>query len=574
MKRYRWNLPPVDDAALTSFACSIKASLPLARIFFMRGVKSYEAAEAFFTASLETLPSPSLFASMPTAVGRVQEAIRSGEKIMIYGDYDVDGITGTAMLNLFLRDRDADVSYYINNRFEEGYGLSMEGIRAAAERQVGLIITVDCGISANLAIERAGELGMDVIVCDHHEPEELPDAYAILNPKVPGCSYPFRELCGCGVAFRFIQAIAEELQLSAESWQQYLDLVAIATAADMVVLSEENRTMVREGFRKMQQRPRVGIEAMLSFMKVNPRDLSMTGVTFGIAPRINAAGRMGSARKAVDWLLAESKDEARVHTGELEELNILRRRTDLEMLKRAEEMVEGHFASYCSSIVLYDESWHLGVVGIVASKMLERYHLPTVILGASKELVKGSVRSVPGLNIYSVLQECSDLLEQFGGHHQAAGVSMRPENLPAFRKRFDEISARVLDMDARQKELTVDTELGLGEITGNFMKALQRFSPYGVGNPEPLFLTEGLQCNGSVRLLKERHVKFMVRDASGKRLDVIAFDRKDIYDALKESSGQSFSMVYSLELHEWNGRVEPQAKVKDLSVESLHRQVL
>lgn len=244
------------------------------------------------------------------------------------------------------------------------------------------------------------------------------------------------------------------------------------------------------------------------------------------------------------------------------------------MLKRAEEMVEGHFASYCSSIVLYDESWHLGVVGIVASKMLERYHLPTVILGASKELVKGSVRSVPGLNIYSVLQECSDLLEQFGGHHQAAGVSMRPENLPAFRKRFDEISARVLDMDARQKELTVDTELGLGEITGNFMKALQRFSPYGVGNPEPLFLTEGLQCTGSVRLLKERHVKFMVRDASGKRLDVIAFDRKDIYDALMESSGQSFSMVYSLELHEWNGRVEPQAKVKDLSVESLHRQGL
>ncbi len=259
MKRYRWNLPPVDDAALTSFACSIKASLPLARIFFMRGVKSYDAAEAFFTASLETLPSPSLFASMPKAVGRVQEAIRSGEKIMIYGDYDVDGITGTAMLNLFLRDRDADVSYYINNRFEEGYGLSMEGIRAAAERQVGLIITVDCGISANLAIERAGELGMDVIVCDHHEPEELPDAYAILNPKVPGCSYPFRELCGCGVAFRFVQAIAEELQLSAESWQQYLDLVAIATAADMVVLSEENRTMVREGFRMMQQRPRVAL---------------------------------------------------------------------------------------------------------------------------------------------------------------------------------------------------------------------------------------------------------------------------------------------------------------------------
>jgi len=568
LKRYRWNLPPVDDEALASFAESIKASLPLARIFFKRGVMSYEAAEAFFTAPLESLPPPSLFGSMPKAVGRVQEAMRSGEKVMIYGDYDVDGITGTAMLHLFFRERGVDVSYYINNRFEEGYGLSMQGVQTAAERGVGLIITVDCGINANLAIERAAENDIDVIVCDHHESAELPDAYAILNPKVPGCTYPFRELCGCGVAFRFIQAIAEELQLSKESWQKYLDLAAIATAADMVVLSEENRTMVREGFRMMQQRPRPGIEAMLFLMKMKPVDLSMTSITFGIAPRINAAGRMGSAGKAVACLLSESAVEAKRHAGELEELNVLRRRTDADMLKRAEEMVEGHFASYCSSIVLYDESWHLGVVGIVASKMLERYHLPTVIMGASKEMVKGSVRSVPGLNIYDVLQECSELLEQFGGHHQAAGVTLRPENLPPFRKRFDEVCARLLGIEERQKALDVDTVLAMNEMTPNFIKSLQRFSPYGIGNREPLFLSEGLQCNGSLRLLKERHVKFTAMDWSGKKLEAIAFDRKDIYEALKKASNPVFSMVYSLEEHEWNGRVELQAKVRDLSVES------
>lgn len=570
MKRFRWNLLSPDEQAVLVLSEAINVSLPVARALFNRGIQTFDEAKEYFRSSILSLPSPYLLLHMRKAVDRVVQAIRDHEKIMLYGDYDVDGTTGTALLLLFLKEQGALVSYYINDRFTEGYGLSAEGIDAAVEQEVTLLVTVDCGINENEAVLRCAAHGIDVIICDHHEPDELPLAYAILNPKVPGCTYPFRELCGCGVAFKFIQAIAEHVHAEPESWQKYLDFVAIATAADMVSLEQENRTLVREGLQRMRTKPRTNLMAMFSLMKIAPAELGMFHIAFGIAPRINAAGRMHSAHLAVEWLLSDTSVDAQRHVDELDRINLLRREIDADIMGKAEKMLDSHFASYCSSIVLYDESWHIGVLGIVASKMIEKHYLPTVILGGMNGLIKGSVRSVEGLNIYEALQECGDYLEQFGGHHQAAGITLRPENFAGFRKKFNEVCSTLLSIGQRQKELVVDSKIALEDITSRFINVLEQFAPYGHGNREPLFLSEGVVPYGQPRLLKERHVKFTVRDKNGRTFDVIGFDRLDIYTELKAHSRPVFTMVYSVEKRMWNNREQWQIKLKDLELTKRH----
>ena len=566
MKRYRWNFCSPDEQAVLVLSEAINVTLPVARALFNRGVQTYKQAKDYFRSSILDLPSPFLLQDMDRAVERLLRAIREQEKIMLYGDYDVDGTTGTALLLLFLKEQGAQVSYYINDRFTEGYGLSTEGIDAVVRQEVTLLVTVDCGIRENEAILRCAGHGVDVIICDHHEPDELPQAYAILNPKVPGSTYPFRELCGCGVAFKFIQAIAERMNAAPESWQKYLDFVAIATAADMVSLENENRTLVREGLQRMRTKPRANLLEMFSLMKVAPADLGMFHIAFGIAPRINAAGRMHSAHLAVDWLLSESSVDSRRHVDELDRMNSLRRETDADIMGKAEKLLESHFASYCSSIVLYDESWHIGVLGIVASKMIEKHYLPTVILGGMNGLIKGSVRSVEGLNIYEALQECGDYLEQFGGHHQAAGITLRPENFAPFRKKFNEVCSTLLSIGQRQKELVVDSRLALEDITAKFINVVEQFAPYGYGNREPLFMSEEVVLYGQPKLLKERHVKFAVRDKHGRTFEVIGFDRLDIYTELKAHFRPVFSMVYSVEKRMWNNREQWQIKLRDLEL--------
>jgi len=566
MKRYRWNVLTPDEKAVLALSESINVSLPVARALFNRGIETFDDAKEFFRSSIADLPSPFLLQDMQKAVERVCHAISRHEKIMLYGDYDVDGTTGTALLFLFLKEQGAEVSYYINDRFTEGYGLSPEGINSAVEQGITLIITVDCGIRENEEIRRSADGGIDVIVCDHHEPDELPPAYAILNPKVSGSTYPFRELCGCGVAFKFIQAIAEHVNADQESWLKYLDFAAIATAADMVTLENENRTIVREGLLRMRTNPRRSLMVMFSLMKVSPAELGMFHIAFGIAPRINAAGRMHSANLAVEWLLSDSLGDSEKHAHELDRMNSLRRETDADIMVKAEKMLESHFASYCSSIVLYDESWHLGVLGIVASKMIEKHYLPTVILGGMNGLIKGSVRSVEGFNIYEALQECSDYLEQFGGHQQAAGVTLLPENFAGFRKRFNEVCNNLLSIGQRQKELVVDSKLALEDIKANFINVLEQFAPYGHGNREPLFISDELVLFGQPKLLKDRHVKFFVRDKNGRTFDVIGFDRQDIFTELTSRSRPVFSMVYSVEKRVWNNKEQWQIKLRDLEL--------
>ena len=566
MKRYRWNLLSPDDKAVLALSEAINVTLPVSRALFNRGIQTFDDAKEFFRSSIADIPSPFLLQDMQKAVERLCLAISGHEKIMLYGDYDVDGTTGTALLYLFLKEQGAAVSYYINDRFTEGYGLSSEGIDSAVERGVTLIITVDCGIRENEEIRRCAGYGIDVIVCDHHEPEDLPPAYAILNPKVPGSTYPFRELCGCGVAFKFIHAIAEHLNNDQESWLKYLDFVAIATAADMVVLENENRTFVREGLRRMRTNPRRSLMVMFSLMKVSPAELGMFHIAFGIAPRINAAGRMHSAHLAVEWLLSDSLKDSEQHANELDRMNSLRRETDADIMVKAEKMLASHFASYCSSIVLYDESWHLGVLGIVASKMIDKHYLPTVILGGMNGLIKGSVRSVEGFNIYEALQECSEYLEQFGGHQQAAGITLLPENFAGFRKRFNEVCSNLLSIGQRQKELVVDSKLALEDIKANFINVLEQFAPYGHGNREPLFLSEELALFGRPQLLRQRHVKFFVRDKNGRTFEVIGFDRPDIYTELTAQSHPVFSMVYSVEKRVWKNKEQWQIKLRDLEL--------
>lgn len=567
MQRYRWKELSPDKEQSAKLSRDINVSMPIARALCNRGITGFEDAREFFRPDLSLLPSPFLFRDMEKAVDRVRKAVETGKKVLIYGDYDVDGTAGTALLYLFFQSLGADVAYYINDRFSEGYGLSEAGVAHAVKLDTSLVVTVDCGIKASREIEMLAAKGIDVVICDHHEPEKLPSAHAILNPKVPGCGYPFRELCGCGVALKLVQALSESNGMPPDTWQHAIDLVAIATAADMVPLEKENRIYMHKGIELLRKKPRSGIREMLSLMGVEPGILGAGHIAFGIAPRMNAAGRMHTARTAVEWLIADTKDEARLHAEELDRLNRERRQIDAGMLKSAEAMVEGYFASFCSSIVLYREEWHLGVLGIVASRLQDKYYLPTVIMGGGEGVVKGSVRSVEGLNVFDVLQHCGGFLEQFGGHEAAAGITLRPENIPGFRRQFDRICSEKLSLEHRRKELRIDSPLSLEEVSGKFLNVLKQFGPFGQGNSEPLFYSSNLRLSGLPRLLQGKHVKFAVKDVAGKIHDVIAFGREDIYRELERGSRRRLSMVFSLEENEWNGRKNTQLKLRDIAFE-------
>lgn len=558
-----------EDAAMVSaLSDQINVSAPVAKALCNRGVTTYDEAKQFFRATLDELASPFLFCHMERAVHRIAQALEHDETIMLYGDYDVDGTTGTAMLYRYLQQLGATrLFWYVNDRFTEGYGLSEQGIDSAFKRGVKLLITIDCGIKENEAVAKCAAAGIDVVVCDHHEADLLPPAFAIINPKVPGSTYPYRELCGCAVTFRLVQALAMHVGLPDESWQPYLDFVAIATAADMVALDGENRILLKAGLEQIRQSPHPAIRAMASVMKVSHTDIGMFQIAFGIAPRINAAGRMHSAHAAMDWLLAAEETEGFRHAAFLDTLNQQRRKQDGEIMVRAEKMLSGHFSMYCSSIVLYDESWHLGVLGIVAAKLVDKHCLPAVILGGANGYVKGSVRSVDGLDIHDVLMQCSALLEQFGGHAQAAGVTLLPENLTAFRKRFDELCRERLDITQRQRVLDIDTELGLDRISTRFLHLLEQFEPYGYGNREPLFLTSGLVLHGKPRLYRDRHLNFTLFDQAGRAFDVIAFDRRDLYDDLCQHRSPKFRMVYSIEKNSWKKHVVCQLRLRDLELQ-------
>lgn len=546
---------------------SINVSEPIARALVNRGISTYDEAKRFFRPSIEHLHSPFLMNGMKEAAERLSKAIDEREKIMIYGDYDVDGTTATSLLMLFLKKLGAEAEFYVNDRKTEGYGIARSGINYAIEQNVKVIVTVDCGITSIEPIKYCRQNGIDVIICDHHEAKsERPDALAILDAKQDDCDYPFKELSGCGVAFKLAHAVCKMRELDEELAFEFLDFVALAIAADIVPIIEENRALMSEGIKRMQLAKRPGLKALAEVSGLNIEQMTTSSIVFALSPRINAAGRLDHAREAIKLLVAQTEREAQEAAARLGDLNKIRRDIDADVFKEAEEDARKLLAQYASSIVLYKPEWHLGVIGIVASRIVERFYLPTIILTENDGALRGSARSVEGFNLFKAIANCQSHLIQFGGHEMAAGLSMRIDQLEGFRSAFDAHCAETLDFDLRSPAIHIDSELKLEQITPRFYNVLKQFEPCGPGNRHPLFLTRNLALAYPPKLLKEQHLKFAVRDKEGRIFDVIGFGMAHYFEPLKERN-RAVSLVYSIDENDWNGRINFQLRLRDLRAE-------
>jgi single-stranded-DNA-specific exonuclease len=561
----QWELASTDETQrIEDLTAQLGVRPVIARLLVQRGVTTAEEARRFFAPERTGLHDPFLFRDMRAAVDRIIEALTSRQKIYVFGDYDVDGITSASMLYLFFRDLGGDVKYYIPDRQTEGYGLSVEGIESAADDGAKLIVTVDCGITAVNEVTRATELGLDVIVSDHHQPgESIPDALAIINPKRPDSPYPFSELAGDGVAYKLAQGVAETLELDDDYLDRYLDLVAVGTAADIVPLVNENRIFVRMGLDKLNRDPQVGIRALIETARLRLGRTDVGQIIYGLAPRINAVGRLGSASRAVDLMITSNEQRARHLSQELEQENRERRRIDTATLEEAVDEVEATFdPARDYGIVLARESWHGGVIGIVASRLIERYYRPTIMISIEDGVGKGSARSIPGFDIYEAIGECSDLLEQFGGHTYAAGLSLPAENIPKLRERFNEIAARELTEKQLIPKLDIDAELEIGEVNDDLLQQLKAFAPFGPSNPVPIFMSRTVGLSGYPRIVGSNHLKFKVR-ADRRTIDCIGFNLGEKL-GLMDPTRDLNEIVYTIEENEWMGSVYLQLRIQDV----------
>ncbi|MFH5831469.1 single-stranded-DNA-specific exonuclease RecJ [Halalkalibaculum sp. DA384] len=541
----------------------------IAYLLSLRGIDSFDKAKKFFRADLDLLHDPFLMKDMHKASTRLASAIRSGEKILVYGDYDVDGTTATSILYIFLKDFGVDVEYFIPHRFKDGYGISPDGIQFARRRGAKLIVSVDCGITAVEEARMAAEQGIDLIICDHHNVgSEIPSAVGVLDPKRPDCQYPFKGLSGAGVGFKLVQGTISKLGLNERIAYKFLDLVAISIASDIVPIIDENRILMREGLRMLNTNPRVGIKALLELVNIDIGSISTSSIVFSIGPRINAAGRMGDASKAVKLMISETESEAKARAHELESINIERRNKDSQTMEEAVDMVSRDFnLEKTSSMVLHDPDWHLGVIGIVASRLVDTYYRPAIMLSTVDGMIKGSARSIKGFNIYNALKQCEDLLEQYGGHEYAAGLTIKGENLDEFRNRINQIASGNLNSDDFEPELEVDCELDLSEINMRFWKLLSQFKPFGPGNMRPVFVSKGVQVEGVPTIVGSGHLKMKVSQNGSGKFDVIGFNMHEYLPMLRNTEPGALHIAYSLEENHWNGRRTLQIKLKDLHIE-------
>ncbi len=567
MQEKRWKVLPEPDRHICDrLRRELTIARPLACLLGQRGIDSYDAARAFFRPDLSMLHDPFLLKDMDKAVDRITTAVSSGEKIMIYGDYDVDGTTSVAMMFHFLSSFYDNCIYYIPDRHSEGYGVSEAGVLEAIRQNTGLIITLDCGIKSNRLVALAKKEGIDFIICDHHRPgTELPDAVAVLDPKRDDCAYPYKELSGCGVGFKLIQAMVVCNPGIPAHPYDYLDLLAVSIGADIVPVTGENRILAFFGLRALEDNPRPGLRALMKYG--NMQEVNMTNVVFRIAPRINSAGRIDHAHEAVRLLLADSASEAEAHAARLQIQNQDRKNTDELITREALEMIESDSTMMSArSTVLFKQDWHKGVIGIVASRCIEKYYRPTIILTRKEgDLVTGSARSVNGFDVYNALTSCAELLEQYGGHMYAAGMTLREENIVAFREEFERVVASTIHEEQLVPEITVDTGLIFEEITPKFYRILRQMAPFGPENLMPVFTSEGLKAQ-NVTILKERHLKMrVVQEASGKSFDAIGFGLSDLAPLVK--SQKTFRMAYSLEENHFRGKTSLQMMIKDIKAE-------
>ena len=569
----RWIIAKdVDKQLVKSLSESLGIDEKLAILLVQRGITNFEEAKDFFRPSLEHLHDPFLMKDMDKAVDRLQTAMNNGEKILIYGDYDVDGTTAVALIYTYLKNfvNKKKIEFYIPDRYDEGYGISYKGIDYAADNGFGLVIVLDCGIKAVEKIEYANQRGVDFIICDHHRPDEVsPNAVAVLDSKRPDCEYPYKELSGCGVGFKLITALSMRLGRPIEEVYELLDYVAVSIAADIVPITGENRVLAYFGLKQLNKNPRPGIAAVLRQAEQKgalEREMTISDLVFLIGPRINAAGRLEKASDSVRLLLATKADHAEKLAASINDLNSKRREFDNAITEEALKMIDSdEKLRNAKSTVIFNENWHKGVIGIVASRLTDSYYRPTIVLTRSGNLITGSARSIKNFDIYDAIDDCSDLLEHFGGHKYAAGLSLKPENLEKFSERFEKYVSEHLEDDDLTPELNVDIEMDFTNITPKFVRILKQFAPFGPGNLSPVFLTKNVVDAGFSRAVGNRkHLKLSVMQQGNTDFvfSGIAFQKGDLYERIHEK--EPFTMCYYIEENFWQGKTTLQLNVKDI----------
>ena len=558
----RWKILQADSGKTTVLQESLKISHALCHILAKRGFDSFDKAKQYFRPQLSDLHDPWLMKDMDKAVQRILTAFEKKEKILVFGDYDVDGTTSVACMYKFLAKiyEPPLLDFYIPHRYREGYGVSKMGIDFAKENNFTLIISLDCGIKSVELISYAKNIGIDFLVCDHHLPdEEIPPAVAILNPKQKDCNYPYKELCGCGVGFKLITALATELNIDEEHYLCYLDLVATAIAADIVPMTGENRTLAYYGLEKINNNPNPGIKALI-FLGGIQKKISINNVVFVIAPRVNAAGRMDDAKKAVQLFIEDDYNKALEFAEMLHSDNTDRKEADSSITAEALEIINGDLTlQNKKTTVVFRDHWHKGVVGIVASRLIETYFRPTVVLTESSGIATGSARSVPGFNLYEAIHACREFLLGYGGHFAAAGLSLLPENVEAFANKFEETVAATIPEHLLIPEIIIDTEIAFADLTQNFYNIICQMEPFGPGNMRPVFVAKNVQDTGYSKIAKEQHIRFVVKQDKFS-FTGIGFNLAAKFELLKNP----VDLVFTLDENEWNGNVSLQLKVIDL----------
>lgn len=563
MLQKRWTIKHADAAKAALLQEALKIHPAFCRMLVMRGVETFEQARAFFRPELNHLHDPFLMKDMDKAVDRIHKAVTANERILIYGDYDVDGTTSVSLMVLFFQDFYPNIDFYIPNRYKEGYGISTQGIDYAEANGCSLIIALDCGIKSIDKVDYALAKKIDFIICDHHLPgEELPKASAVLDPKRSDCTYPFKELSGCGVGFKLIQALALHYNLPEEKYLDVIDLVAVSTASDIVSLSGENRVLTYFGIEKLNKNPSHGLKHLIRLTGLE-RKLDVSDVVFYIGPRINAAGRMDDAKQAVRLMIADESPHHADQAGELQNLNKDRQEADRDITAHALEILNTNENNESlKSTVVFNTGWHKGVIGIVASRLTEHFYRPTVVLTEHEGKVTGSARSVKGFDLYEALYACREQLIQFGGHKFAAGLTMLPEKVDDFRNHFERVVSASITPEQLIPEIEIDAEIKFSDITPLFYKLINEFSPFGPDNMKPVFVAKHVKETGWSKLLKDRHIKFSLKQ-NGVTLSGIGFDMAHKMELLKENE---LDVVFQIEQNEWQGNTSLQLMVKDIRI--------
>ena len=558
-----WKIKETNNKIVQELSESLGVSRTIAKLLVFRGITTYDEAKYFFRPDFSHFHKPFLMKDMHKAVNRIQTSIRNNEKIMVYGDYDVDGTTSVAMMYTFLLTITNNIEFYIPCRYKEGYGISLQGIDYAKENNCSLIISLDCGIRAVQQIEYAREKGIDFIICDHHNPgEKIPNAVAVLNPKQSNCNYPFKELSGCGVGFKLIQGYCEKNQIPLKEIIHLLDFLVISIAADVVPMIDENRVFSFFGLKQINLIPRAGIKALMDSAGRKGK-WTISDIVFGIAPRINAAGRLAHGKIAVELLIEKNFEKARVVAEKIEKINLERRGIDQSITKEALEMIDENK----NSTIVFSENWHKGVVGIAASRLIETHYKPTIVLAEKDGELTGSARSVKNFDLYNALLKCEKYLEKFGGHMYAAGLTLKKENLEDFIIAFEKAVSSSITQDQLIPEISIDMELDLHDINNKLFRIIQQFSPFGPKNRNPIFITKAVKDSGYGRVVgvEKSHLRLGIINKNS-RISIGSIGFGLAHHFSKTKDGQIFDICYSIEENVWNGKKNLQLKLRDIKV--------